>query len=359
MKTLVLIILIVLLILAFVPDTWLGKLAGVGGPKVAGTVLKVSGWVRGLKAQLTGLIKPSSRQPKLLDPFTGKPLPTPLPLTESRKGISARAAEPKGRAEVPGGDTVSGWADALKKVLPLVLPVLVGLVVIVVIRFIRSRRAGMGSYEPWAPGEEAGEVTEGTLPQSFSPLPSSVVPSSRSAATPFTPSYTPTAPSRSLSDLAKGWGWGLLAVWVFAVLCLVASELSVVPLVWQQTAGFFVSFALLGITPFVFLMFAGEALTSILAPLATGAQKIFGDAGRSTIVLLKHAAPLVALVGILLLLVTKVGGNVAGLATSTDISAVSKMGTVLTAVTAGDPFNVALVSLSLIGYVIVVMRKVF
>ncbi|MCG2686204.1 hypothetical protein L6258_02445, partial [Candidatus Parcubacteria bacterium] len=68
MKNLFLIALIVILILAFVPDTWLGKVAGVGGPKVAGTVLKVSGWVKGLKVWLVGLVKPSARQPALIDP---------------------------------------------------------------------------------------------------------------------------------------------------------------------------------------------------------------------------------------------------------------------------------------------------
>ncbi len=356
MKNLFLIALIVILILAFVPDTWLGKVAGVGGPKVAGTVLKVSGWVKGLKVWLVGLVKPSARQPALIDPNTGKLL-NPLPLAPERDGVSAKAMEPSGGGRIPGGETPSGLGDQLKKFLPYALPVLVALVVIFGGVFIVSKIRAR-------PGVETSDISGMFLPEGFEPT--SMSPAEPSfpgfyspASSPLYAAPSPAVSSQPLSGLAKEWAGRLLFAWAFAVLCLVASKLPIVPLVWQQTAGFFVSFSLLGVTPFVVLMFTGEVMSSTLAPLATGAGRIFGDAGRSVVILINYTIPLVALVVILLLLVAKTGGNVVNFAAGTGAPAVSKMAVALTAVTAGDPLNVALICLSFVGYILIVMKRAF
>jgi len=355
MKKLVLFGLIVLLILAFVPDTWLGKIAGVGGPKVAGTILKVSGWVKKLKVRLVGLVK---RQPKLVDPRTGKPLPAPLPIAPKEGEVTARAMEPSGGGGIPGGETPGGWKNILKKVLPYALPVLVALIVIVGIGFFRSRTpAGSGGGIP----EVSGMFESGEPELMPPPEPSFLRPNTPAAIPPYAVSNaapTLVAPSQ-LGDLAKEWTGKLLFAWAFAVLCLVVSKLPIVPSGWQQTAGFLVSFSLLGVTPFVVLMFAGEVLSSTLAPLATGAGRIFGDAGRSVVVLINYTVPLVAVVTILLLLVAKTGGNIVNFAAGTSAPAVSKLATALNIVIAGDPFNIAIIALSLVGYILVVMRKVF
>ncbi|MCG2686495.1 hypothetical protein L6258_03990, partial [Candidatus Parcubacteria bacterium] len=355
MKNLFLIALIVILILAFVPDTWLGKVAGVGGPKVTEVVLKVSGWIKGFKSQLVGLVR---RQPKLVDPKTGEPWPPgPIPLAPERDGVSAKAMEPSGGGGIPGGEPPSGWGDKIKKVLPYALLVLVGLIVVVgggfVISKIRAR-----------PGVETSDISGMFLPEGFEPT--SMSPAEPSfpgfyspASSPLYAAPSPAVSSQPLSGLAKEWAGRLLFAWAFAVLCLVASKLPIVPLVWQQTAGFFVSFSLLGVTPFVVLMFTGEVMSSTLAPLATGAGRIFGDAGRSVVILINYTIPLVALVVILLLLVAKTGGNVVNFAAGTGAPAVSKMAVALTAVTAGDPLNVALICLSFVGYILIVMKRAF
>jgi len=354
MKNLILVVLIVLLILAFVPDAWLVKVAGIGGPKVAGAVLKVSGWVKKFKVQLVRLVK---RQPKLVDPKTGEPWPpAPIPLVSERDGASVQAVEPSGDGGIPGGEIPSGWKDILKKALPVALPVLLGLIVIGAVGFIRSRRTG--GAERWRPevvAEELSPIQSPSHPDASSGYSghSGIIPS------PYIPSYTPTVPTRRLGSLAREWSRPLVFAWVFAVLCLVTSKLPIVPLSWQELASFLMNFSLLGITPFVILMFVGEALNSILAPWAGGAEKIFGDAGRSAVTLATYTVPLVAVVAILFLLVAKAGGNIVGLAASTDISAVSKLTTGLAAITVGNPFNIALLALSLTGYIIVVMRKIF
>ena len=354
MKNLILIVLIILLILAFVPDTWLGKIAGVGGPKVAGTVLKVSGWVKKFKTQLVGLVKPSSKGG--VDPNTGKLL-NPLPLAPERDGVSAKAMEPSGGGGIPGGEPPSGLGDHLKKFLPYALPILVGLIVIGGVVFLRSRITGGsrgGVRDMSGMFDSSEEVEQPPMPSPEPSFPGFYSP----ASSPLYAAPSPTAPSQ-LGGLAKEWAGRLLFAWAFAVLCLVASKLPIVPLVWQQTAGFFVNLSLLGITNFVVLMFAGEVMSSALAPLATGAGRIFGDAGRSVVVLINYTIPLVALVVILLLLVAKTGGNVVNFAAGTGAPAVSKMAVALTAVTAGDPLNVALICLSFVGYILIVMKRAF